>query len=101
MWGGRLASILWGAEAVEGRRLASQPEDPGDYGKYWRASPAAVQEIRRVGDGFAAAGADMAEVASPETYVGYDRAQHFASPGGFAGTIAAKPPQSRPSTGAD
>lgn len=31
----------------------------------------------------AEAAADMAEVASPETYVGYARAQHFVSSGGF------------------
>ena len=29
------------------------------------------------------AAADMSEVRSPETYVGYSRAQHFGSPGGF------------------
>jgi cytochrome c biogenesis protein CcdA/thiol-disulfide isomerase/thioredoxin len=32
----------------------------------------------------AQAAADGADVRSPETYVGYGRAQHFASPGGFA-----------------
>jgi methionine-S-sulfoxide reductase len=35
------------------------------------------------GDGIAAA-ADLSNVGSPETYVGYDRAQNFASPGSFA-----------------
>jgi len=30
------------------------------------------------------AAADMSDVRSPETYIGYARAQHFASPGGFA-----------------
>lgn len=34
------------------------------------------------------AAADMGEVASPETYVGYGRAEHFASAGGFAGDVA-------------
>ncbi|MDE1916029.1 MAG: redoxin domain-containing protein [Sphingomonadales bacterium] len=32
--------------------------------------------------------ADLGEVASPETYVGYGRAEHFASPGGFVGDMA-------------
>ena len=41
----------------------------------------AVVQVRGQG---AEAAADMAEVASPETYVGYARAQHFVSPGGFA-----------------
>lgn len=64
MWGGTLASILWGAEAVEGRRLAAQSDDPADYGKYWRASPEAARAIRAVGDEFAAEGPDMADVAA-------------------------------------
>jgi cytochrome c biogenesis protein CcdA/thiol-disulfide isomerase/thioredoxin len=34
------------------------------------------------------AAADMGDVASPETYVGYGRAEHFASQGGFAGDVA-------------
>lgn len=63
MWGGKLASILWGAEAVEGRRLTAQSDDPADYGKYWRASPEAARGIRASGDKFAAEGPDMAEVA--------------------------------------
>jgi len=40
----------------------------------------AVVQVRGQG---AEAAADMAEVASPETYVGYARAEHFVSPGGF------------------
>lgn len=40
----------------------------------------AVVEVRGQG---AEAAADMAEVASPETYVGYARAKNFVSPGGF------------------
>jgi Thioredoxin like C-terminal domain len=32
----------------------------------------------------AEAAPDMGEVQSPETYIGYERAQHFASPGGFS-----------------
>ncbi len=31
----------------------------------------------------AEAAPDMSDVQSPETYIGYERAQHFASPGGF------------------
>ena len=31
------------------------------------------------------AAADMNDVKSPETYIGYDRAEHFASPGGIRG----------------
>lgn len=64
MWGGKLASILWGAEAVEGRRLAAQSDTPGDFGKFWRASPEAARAIRAVGDEFAAQGPDMADVAA-------------------------------------
>ncbi|MFE9083299.1 cytochrome c biogenesis protein DipZ [Brevundimonas sp. NPDC003935] len=40
----------------------------------------AVVQVRGQG---AEAAADMAKVASPETYVGYARAAHFVSPGGF------------------
>lgn len=64
MWGGKLAGILWGAEAVEGRRLAAQSDDPTTYGKFWRASPEAARAIRAVGDEFAAEGPDMADVAA-------------------------------------
>ena len=63
-WGGKLASLRWGAEAVEGRRLAAQSEDPREYGKFWRASPEAARAIRAVGDEFAAEGPDMADVAA-------------------------------------
>ncbi len=64
MWGGKLASVLWGADAVEGRRLAMQSDDPADYGKFWRASPEAARAIRAVGDEFAAEGPDMSDVAA-------------------------------------
>lgn len=63
MWGGTLAAILWGAEAVQGRRLAAQSEDPAHYGKFWRASALSANGIRESGDRFAAQGPDMAEVA--------------------------------------
>jgi len=64
MWGETLASVLWGTEAVEGRRIADQSTDPAEYGKYWRASPEAVQAVRQAGDEFAERGPDMAEVAA-------------------------------------
>ena len=38
--------------------------------------------IVKVAAGGAQAAADMADVQSPETYIGYDRAQNFVSPGG-------------------
>lgn len=41
------------------------------------------QAVVQVNGQGAEAAADMTEVASPETYVGYARAEHFASPGGF------------------
>lgn len=63
MWGTRLASVLWGEDAVEGQRLARQSTDPADYGKFWRSSPEAVRAIRGVGDEFANLGPDMIEVA--------------------------------------
>jgi len=63
MWGGTLASILWGADAVEGRRLAAQSDDPANYGKFWRASALSAKGIREAGDRFATQGPDMAEVA--------------------------------------
>jgi len=43
---------------------------------------AAASSIVKVAAGGAEAAADMAEVKSPETYIGYDRAQNFVSPGG-------------------
>jgi hypothetical protein len=64
MWGSRLASVLWGGEAVEARRLALQSNDPQNYGKYWRASPAAARGIRANGDRFATMGPDMSPVAA-------------------------------------
>jgi len=42
--------------------------------------PPAVSDIRKEG---VQASADEKEVSSPETYIGYDRAEHFASPGDF------------------
>lgn len=62
-WGGRFASILWGKEAVEGRRLADQSSNPADYGKYWRRSKAAAAKMRAAGDEYAAEGPDYADVA--------------------------------------
>lgn len=62
-WGARFASILWGAEAVEARRLAQQSSDPAHHGKYWRRSKAAGTKMRAAADGYAAEGPDFAEVA--------------------------------------
>ncbi len=62
MWGERLASILWGQDAVEGRRLAAQPTDPKEYGKYWRRSKAAAAGMLKVAEEFAARGPDFADV---------------------------------------
>jgi hypothetical protein len=62
-WGGRLASILWGKEAVEGRRLADQSSNPADYGKYWRASKAAAAKMHAAADEYAAEGPDFVEIA--------------------------------------
>jgi hypothetical protein len=62
-WGGRLASILWGKEAVEGRRLADQSSNPADYGKYWRASKTAAAKMHAAADEYAAEGPDFVEIA--------------------------------------
>ena len=62
-WGGRFASILWGKEAVEGRRLADQSSNPTDHGKYWRRSRAAAAKMHAAADGYAAEGKDFAEIA--------------------------------------
>ncbi len=62
-WGGRFASILWGRDAVEGRRLADQSSNPADYGKYWRRSKAAAEKMRDAGDRYAAEGPDFADIA--------------------------------------
>ena len=62
-WGGRFASILWGQEAVEARRLAAQSSDPRDYGKYWRSSKAAAAKMHAAADEYAAQGADFADIA--------------------------------------
>ena len=63
-WGGRLASILWGAESVEGRRLADQSSNPADHGKYWRRSRAAAAKMHAAADEYAAQGKDFAELAT-------------------------------------
>ena len=62
-WGGRYASILWGADAVEGRRLAEQSDNPADHGKFWRRSPAAAAKMRAAGDAYATQGPDFADIA--------------------------------------
>lgn len=62
-WGGRIASILWGKEAVEARRLAAQSSNPADYGKYWRRSKAAAAKMHAAADEYAAEGPDFAEIA--------------------------------------
>ena len=62
-WGGRIASILWGKEAVEARRLADQSSDPAHYGKYWRRSKAAAAKMHAAADEYVADGPDFAEVA--------------------------------------
>jgi cytochrome c biogenesis protein CcdA/thiol-disulfide isomerase/thioredoxin len=45
-----------------------------------QALPGGIVSVQAQG---AEAAADMNEVKSPETYVGYERAEHFASPGGL------------------
>ncbi len=45
-------------------------------------SPMAAGAVNVQGEGVQAA-ADMREIRSPETYIGYERAQRFSSPGGF------------------
>ena len=62
-WGGRFASILWGAEAVEGRRLAEQSSNPADHGKYWRRSRAAATKMHAAAAEYAAQGPDFADIA--------------------------------------
>ncbi|HST08396.1 MAG TPA: S41 family peptidase [Gemmatimonadaceae bacterium] len=62
-WGGRLASILWGKDAVEARRLADQSSNPADYGKYWRRSKVAASKMHAAADEYAAEGRDFAEIA--------------------------------------
>ncbi len=62
-WGARFASILWGKDAVEGRRLATQSSNPADYGKYWRRSKLAAAKMRAAGDEYAAEGPDFADIA--------------------------------------
>jgi hypothetical protein len=62
-WGERFASILWGREAVEGRRLAEQSSNPAHYGKYWRRSRTAAARMHAAGDEYAAKGPDFADIA--------------------------------------
>jgi hypothetical protein len=62
-WGGRFASILWGRDAVEARRLAAQSSNPADYGKYWRRSKAAAEKMHAAADEYAAQGPDFADIA--------------------------------------
>jgi cytochrome c biogenesis protein CcdA/thiol-disulfide isomerase/thioredoxin len=52
------------------------------------AGKSASAELVKVNASGAEAAADMKDVQSPETYVGYDRAENFASPGG---SVADKP----------
>lgn len=63
MWGGRFASIFWGEETVEARRLADQSSNPNDNGKYWRRSKATGAKLVEEGNKFAARGPDFVEVA--------------------------------------
>ncbi|WP_255462274.1 thioredoxin family protein [Granulicella sp. WH15] len=46
------------------------------------AKPMSASTVSVHGQGVQAV-ADMSDVRSPETYIGYDRAEHFASPGGI------------------
>ena len=62
-WGGRFASILWGADAVEGRRLAEQSSNSADHGKYWRRSKAAAAKMHAAAAEYAAQGPDFADIA--------------------------------------
>jgi hypothetical protein len=62
-WGGRFAAILWGADAVEGRRLAEQSSNPADHGKFWRRSRAAAAKMHAAADGYTADGPDFADIA--------------------------------------
>jgi hypothetical protein len=62
-WGGRFASILWGEEAVEGRRLADQSSNPADHGKYWRRSKVAAAKMHAAANEYTAQGPDFADIA--------------------------------------
>ena len=62
-WGGRFAAVLWGADAVEGRRLAEQSPNPADHGKYWRQSKAAAARMHAAAAEYAAQGRDFADIA--------------------------------------
>lgn len=63
-WGERLAGVLWGKEAVEASRLANQPTNPNDFGKYWRSSRAAAAGMLAHAREFAAKGPDWTDVAN-------------------------------------
>ena len=63
-WGARFASILWGKDAVEGRRLAEQSSNPADHGKYWRRSRAAAAKMHAAADEYATQGKDFADIAT-------------------------------------
>src|SRR5206468_12468773 len=62
-WVGRLSSILWCKEAVEGPRLAEQSSNPAYYCKYWRRSKAAAAKMHAAANEYAAEGPDFAEIA--------------------------------------
>jgi hypothetical protein len=62
-WGGRIASILWGKDAVEGRRLADQSSNPADHGKFWRSSKAVAAKMHAAADEYTADGPDYADIA--------------------------------------
>ena len=62
-WGERFASVLWGAEAVEGRRLAEQSSNPADHGKFWRRSKLAAARMHAAGAEYATQGPDFADIA--------------------------------------
>ena len=57
-WGVRFASILWGEEAVEARRLASESTEPGEYGKFWRGSKRASDVVLEEAAEYATRGPD-------------------------------------------
>ena len=62
-WGERFASILWGKEAVEARRLATQSSNPADHGKYWRRSQAAAAKMHAAAAEYASQGPDFVDIA--------------------------------------
>jgi hypothetical protein len=62
-WGARFASIVWGEEAVEGRRLTAQSSNPAEYGKYWRRSKTAAAKMHAAAAEYAAQGPDFVDIA--------------------------------------